>query len=102
MIASFSIVPIGVGEELKEHLAKVLALIDESGLPYKLGAMQTSVEGNVEEVMALIMQCHTLMLKEASRVLTHIAIDDRKDARGRLDGKVEDIEEILGKKLTHE
>jgi len=44
MVASFSVVPMGVGEELKEHIAKVLDIIDKSGLPYKLGAMQTTVE----------------------------------------------------------
>ena len=51
MLASFSIVPIGAGEELKEHVAKILALVEESGLSYRLGAMQSTVEGSPEEVM---------------------------------------------------
>jgi uncharacterized protein (TIGR00106 family) len=102
MLASFSIVPIGVGEELREHIAKVLDLIDESGLPYKLGAMQTTVEGEPEEVMALILQCHRLLLEDAPRVLTHIAIDDRKGAAGRLEGKVKDVEKTLGRELSSE
>jgi uncharacterized protein (TIGR00106 family) len=102
MVASFSIVPIGVGEELRQHVAKVLDVIDKCGLPYKLGAMQTTVEGEAEEVMALIMTCHKLMLEGAPRVLTHIAIDDRQGAVGRLDGKVAEVEEVLGRKLSHE
>ncbi len=102
MLASFSVVPIGVGEELREHVAKVLDVIDRSGLPYKLGAMQTTVEGEAEEVMALVMRCHSLMLEGAPRVLTHVAIDDRKGARGRLEGKVEEVESALGRELSHE
>jgi len=102
MVASFSIVPIGVGEELRQHVAKVLDVIDKCGLPYKLGAMHTTVEGEAEEVMALIMRCHSLMLEAAPRVLTHIAIDDRQGAVGRLDGKVAEVEEVLGRKLSHE
>ena len=102
MVASFSIVPIGVGEELRQHVAKVLDVIDKCGLPYKLGAMHTTVEGEAEEVMALIMACHNLMLEGAPRVLTHIAIDDRKQAKGRLGGKVKDVEEVLGRKLSHD
>ncbi len=102
MLASFSIVPIGVGEELAEHVAKVLDVIDKSGLPYKLGAMETTVEGEPDEVMALIMRCHSLMLEGAPRVLTHIAIDDRKGATGRLEGKVRDVESVLGRELSHE
>jgi len=102
MLASFSVVPIGVGEELKEHIAKVLDIIDTSGLPYKLGAMQTTVEGEPDAVMALIMKCHGLLLEAAPRVLTHIAIDDRKGATGRLEGKVQDVEQVLGRELSHE
>jgi len=102
MVASFSIAPIGVGDELKEHIAKVLDVVDRSGLPYKLGAMQTTVEGEPEAVMALIMKCHALLLEAAPRVLTHIAIDDRKGATGRIEGKVQDVEEVLGRDLSHE
>jgi len=102
MLASFSIAPVGVGEELKEHIAKVLDLVDKSGLPYRLGAMQTTVEGEPAEVMDLIMRCHTLMLDHAPRVLTHIAIDDRKGATGRLQGKVADVESVLGRRLSGE
>ena len=102
MLASFSVVPIGVGEELKDHIARVLDLIDTSGLPYKLGAMQTTVEGEADQVLTLIMKCHQAMLAEAPRVLTHIAIDDRKGAVGRLEGKVTDVEDVLERKLSHE
>ena len=102
MLASFSIVPVGNGEELKEQIAVILEMIDKSGLPYKLGAMQTTVEGTEAEVMSLIMACHNKMREMSSRVLTHITIDDRAGAIGRLDGKVKDVEEILEKSLSRE
>jgi uncharacterized protein (TIGR00106 family) len=102
MLASFSVIPIGVGEELKEHIARILALVDESGLSYRLGAMQTTVEGDPDEVMALIMKCHRVMRETAPRVLTSITIDDREGAEGRLAGKVRDVESVLKKRLSHE
>ncbi len=102
MIASFSIVPVGSGEELKEHVAAIMELIDGSGLDYKLGAMQTTVEGSQEKVMALIMACHNKMRERCARVLTNITIDDREGAAGRLAGKVSDVEEVLGRKLCRE
>jgi uncharacterized protein YqgV (UPF0045/DUF77 family) len=61
--------------------------------------MQTTVEGDEGRVMALIMECHRHMRRKARRVLTHIAIDDREGAAGRLDGKVADVESALGRKL---
>jgi uncharacterized protein (TIGR00106 family) len=102
MLASFSIVPVGVGEELKDYVAGVIEIIERSGLEYKLGAMQTTVEGDDSDVMALILQCHRHMRSKAKRVLTHIAIDDREGAKGRLTGKVADVEKALGRKLSQE
>jgi uncharacterized protein YqgV (UPF0045/DUF77 family) len=58
MLASFSISPVGVGEALSKHVAEIVDIIDKSGLEYKLGAMQTTVEGDDAEVVALILQCH--------------------------------------------
>ncbi|MCE5199717.1 MAG: MTH1187 family thiamine-binding protein [Armatimonadota bacterium] len=102
MLASFSVIPIGAGEELKELVADILSIVDKSGLSYKLGAMQTTLEGEPERVMSVVMECHRRMLELAPRVLTNITIDDRKDAQGRLEGKVKDVEDILGRELSHE
>jgi len=102
MLASFTILPCGVGEELKEHVAAVVELIAASGLDYKLGAMQTTIEGEQAAVMDVIMQCHNLMMKRAPRVLTSINIDDREGATGRLHGKVDDVQALLAGKVDHE
>jgi uncharacterized protein YqgV (UPF0045/DUF77 family) len=48
----------GVTGGVKELVAEALKIVDESGLPYELGAMQTTVEGNPDEVMAIILRCH--------------------------------------------
>ena len=102
MLASFSVVPVGVREELKELIAELIPLIEASGLPHAVGAMQTTIEGEPDRVMDLIMTCHRHMRTRASRVLTHITIDDREGAVGRLAGKVKDLEDFLGRRISHE
>ena len=102
MLASFSVAPLGLGEALSEHVAQIISLIDKSGLNYRMGAMQTTVEGTQEEVISLIMDCHNLMRKVAPRVLTSINIDDRKGATGRLTGKITDVEKALGRDVSKE
>jgi len=102
VIASFSIIPIGVGVELKEFIAEIISLVDESGLNYKLGAMQTTIEGEMVQVMDVIMKCHNLMKKRAPRVYTSITIDDRGELKNRLEGKVKDVETQLGREVKHE
>ncbi len=102
MLASFSVIPIGAGVELKEHISSILELVEASGISYQLGAMQTTLEGEASDVMDLIMRCHLRMRERAPRVLTHITIDDREGGVGRLKGKVQDVIDTLGKDLDHE
>jgi uncharacterized protein (TIGR00106 family) len=102
MLASFSVAPLGLGETLSEYVAQIISLIDKSGLDYRMGAMQTTVEGTQEEVMSLIMDCHNSMMNAAPRVLTSITIDDRKGATGRLTGKIADVEKVLGRDVSKE
>lgn len=102
MLASFSIVPLGVGEELKAYIAALAPIIEASGVRYAIGAMQTTLEGEPEQVMEVIMACHRHMRTLAPRVLTHITLDDRAGAADRLQGKVQDVEAVLGRKVAHE
>ncbi len=102
MLASFSVAPLGVEGGVSGMVAEVLELVERSGLDYRVGAMQTTVEGEPEKVWALMMACHNHMRTLAPRVFTHIAIDERTGATGRLEGKVQSVEKVLGRALRHE
>jgi uncharacterized protein (TIGR00106 family) len=102
MLASFAVVPMGTEGGVKNLVAEALAIVDASGLPYTVGAMTTTIEGEPDEVMSVILRCHRRVLELVPRVLTSITIDERKGATGRLQGKVRDVEEVLGKKLGRE
>ncbi len=99
MIVEFSVVPIGRGEALSEPVARIIDIVDRSGLPYQLTAMGTIVEGGWDEVLGLIRRCHETMRGQASRVTTHITIDDREKTSGRIKGKVAEVEAVLGRAL---
>ncbi|MGQ9477423.1 MAG: MTH1187 family thiamine-binding protein [Candidatus Bipolaricaulia bacterium] len=99
MIVEFSITPIGRGESLSEEVARVLDLVDQSGLDYRLTPMGTILEGDWDEVFALIKRCHEAVLERANRVSTWVHIDDRKGAKGQIRYKVEAIERRLGRTL---
>ncbi len=99
MLAQFSITPIGKDARIGEYVAQILKIVDERGLDYQFTAMSTLVEGEWYEVMQLIRDCHNLMRNFAERIMTTIIIDDFAGRTGRLKGKVENVEEMLGKKL---
>ncbi|MCX7987820.1 MAG: MTH1187 family thiamine-binding protein [Thermodesulfovibrio sp.] len=99
MIAQFSIVPLGVGVSVSEYVAKAVKIVDESGLPYRLHAMGTIVEGDWDEIMELIKKCKDAVLKETERIIIDIKIDDRKGHSGRIEGKVLSVERKIGKEI---
>jgi uncharacterized protein (TIGR00106 family) len=99
MLAEFTIIPIGVGESLGDRIARVVQIVEDSGLPYKANPMGTVVEGKWEEVMAVIKNCHEASLKDAPRLITSITIDERPGKPNRIDEKIKSVEKRLGKEV---
>lgn len=81
-------------------MAKIIDIIDKSKLPYQTTAMSTTIEGSWEEVFGLIRKCHKTMRREHNRVYMVLTCDDRKGVRGRLKGKVNDVEKVLKRKIN--
>ncbi len=99
ILAEFSISPMDKGASLSDDVAHAIDLIDKSGLPYRLGPMGTCVEGEWDEVMALIKKCYLRMKKDCARINCSIKIDAREGGGGRLTQKIDTIETKVGRKL---
>jgi uncharacterized protein (TIGR00106 family) len=99
MLVEFSVVPMGTGESISGLVAKVIDIVDRSGLPYRTHAMGTLIEGSWEDCLAVIKKFHYALRKEAPRVYTRIAIDDKKGRKKLLDKKLESVERKLGRKF---
>lgn len=96
MIAAFSITPLGAGDSVSELVADAVRLVRESGLANETNAMFTNVEGDWDEVMALIGACVERIGEAAPRVSVVIKIDHRPGHSGGLTAKVESVERHLG------
>ena len=99
MIAEFSIIPVGVGESLSKYVSKIVEVVVNSGLEYRLTPMSTIVEGDTDQVFELIKKCHKQMLEYSNRVITVVNIDDRKGFTNRIKGKIESIKSKLNKDI---
>jgi len=99
MLVEFSIIPLGKSPSVGDDVAKVLKIVDNSGLSYKLNPMGTVVEGTWDEIMTLIKKCHHTVLRSGERVVTSIKIDDRKRHKKMIEEKVTSIEKRLHKSL---
>ena len=87
------------GESVSADVAKVIDIIDRSGLPYKLTAMATIIEGSWEKVMPVINKARLMLRRRHSRVYIIITIDDRKGAKNRLSGKIKSVENKLNREV---
>ena len=96
LLINFSIFPLDKGESVSQYVARTVEIIKDSGLPYKLGAMGTSIEGEWDELMAVVNRCLEAMRQDYSRVSLSLKADFRAGPGGRLKRKVESVLEKLG------
>jgi uncharacterized protein (TIGR00106 family) len=99
VLLEFSIAPLEKGASVGSYVTRSLAIIEASGLDYRLHAMGTIIEGEVDQVLAVFQQCLAAIAADCDRVSCSMKLDYRKDATGRLEAKVSSVEEKLGRKL---
>jgi uncharacterized protein (TIGR00106 family) len=99
VLLEFSIAPVGQGESVSAYVARILDIIDRSGVPYQLTPMGTILEGEWAEVMAVVTHCFEALAKDSPRVALHIKVDYRAGPAGRLRSKIAKVEQTLGRKL---
>jgi uncharacterized protein (TIGR00106 family) len=99
VLLEFSMTPLDKGESVSEYVSRSLDIIDKSGLPYRLNPMGTVVEGEWDEVMAVVKKCYDRMSEDCNRISVSIKADCRKGRKGRIEGKMRSVEKHLGREL---
>jgi uncharacterized protein (TIGR00106 family) len=95
MLVAFSVTPLGVGEEVGELVAEAVRVVRASGLPNRTDAMFTTIEGEWDEVMAVVKAATDAVAARAPRVSLVVKADLRPGVTGALDSKVESVERHL-------
>ena len=96
VLLEFSMTPLGVGESVSKYVARSIQVIEASGLPYRLGPMGTTLEGQWDEVFNVVKECFLRMSEDCNRILVSIKVDYRKGYSGRLDAKINSVAKHLG------
>lgn len=97
MIVAFSISPT-TGDEtggVSEAVAAAVRVVRESGLPNRTSAMFTEVEGDWDEVMAVVKRAVDVVAEVSPRVGLVLKADIRPGWDGQLTAKVERVERLL-------
>jgi uncharacterized protein (TIGR00106 family) len=96
MLVEFGIHPTDTAH-MSGEIARIVEVLENSGIEYRLGPMGTAVEGDWDQVMAAIRKCHKVATENHTRVITTIMIDDQKDQPHHLDEMVLAVERHLGR-----
>ncbi len=99
VLLEFSRFPTDKGASVSEYVGRSLEIIDESGLPYKLGPMGTCIEGEWDQVMAVVTRCFERMRQDSDRIAVNLKVDYRAGGGGRLQSKVETLRQKTGRDL---
>ena len=98
MIVAFSVSPSGGDETggVGAAVAQASRVVRASGLPNETNAMFTNIEGEWDEVMAVVKQAVDVVAAVAPRVSLVLKADIRPGYTGQLTAKVARVDEALG------
>jgi uncharacterized protein (TIGR00106 family) len=99
VLLDFSMTPLGKGESVAPYVARCLEIVAASGLDYRLHAMGTILEGEWDEVFAVVRRCHEALAADCARITCTIKVDYRRGPAGRLASKVRRVQEQLAQPL---
>ena len=98
MLVAFSISP-SVADEtgsVSEAVAAAVRVVQDSGLPWELTSMFTTVEGEWDEVMGVVKRAVDAVAAQSPRVGLVLKADIRPGYDGQLSAKVQRVEHLLG------
>jgi uncharacterized protein (TIGR00106 family) len=96
VIVAFSVSPLGGDDSVGDAVAEAVRVVRASGLPNETNAMFTNIEGEWDEVMAVVKQAIDVVAAVSPRVSLVLKADIRPGHTGQLTAKVERVEKALG------
>ncbi|MEV4155228.1 thiamine-binding protein [Nocardia salmonicida] len=98
MLVAFSVAPSGSAHadgSVGEAVAAAVRVVRDSGLPNHTDAMFTTIEGEWDEVMAVIKAATDAILATAPRCSLVLEADMRPGVTDAMNTKVETVERLL-------
>ena len=97
MLVAFSISPATTGDDggVAEAVAEAVRVVRDSGLPNETNAMFTNIEGEWDDVMAVIKRAVDVVSARSPRVGLVLKADIRPGHTGQLQAKVDRIDQLL-------
>ena len=91
-IVAFTLVPIDAGISVSPFVAAIERILEESGLTFEINCNSTNIEGEWDQVFAIIKRCHEVVHREgAPRIHTCLQVGTRVDREQRMAEKLASV-----------
>ena len=92
----FCVVPLGVGVSVSTYVAECQRVLVERGLSHQMHPYGTVVEGEWDEVMGALRECHERVhAMGAPRISTSLRLGTRVDREQSMQDKLNSVERLL-------
>jgi uncharacterized protein (TIGR00106 family) len=98
VIVELSLFPLDKGQSVGTYVARAVGIIRASGLACQLSPMSTCIEGEWDEVMAVVSRCFEALAADSDRVYLTLKADWRRGRLGGLQAKTESVERALAER----
>ena len=98
MLVAFSVAPAVAADDtgsVSEAVASAIRVVRDSGLPNQTDSMFTTIEGEWDEVMAVVKGAVDAVAAASPRVSLVLKADVRPGFTGELEGKVDRVDRLL-------
>ncbi|MBI5279234.1 MAG: MTH1187 family thiamine-binding protein [Burkholderiales bacterium] len=99
VLLEFAMTPHNRGDSVSAYVARILDIIDRSGVTYQLTPMGTILEGSWDDVMKVVGDCFHALEADCPRIGMNLKMDYRSGSTSRIKSKVEAVETHLGRPL---
>ncbi len=97
VLLEFAMFPTDKGESVSSEVSKVIAMIRNSGVSYKLSAMGTIIETDtLAEALNIVQKSNDILAINSNRIYSSIKLDIRKNTKKRLETKIQSIQNKIG------
>jgi len=98
MIVAFSVSPSGLDHpdgSVHDAVAAAVRVVRDSGLPFRTSSMFTEIEGEWDEIMAVVKRATEVVGEYGTRVSLVLKADIRPGRTGELTGKIDRLRKAI-------
>jgi uncharacterized protein (TIGR00106 family) len=97
VLMEFAMFPTDKGTSVSEYVSKVIDMIRNNAVNYKLTAMGTIIETDtINEALNIVQKASDILGEHSDRIYSTIKFDIQKNKNNRLQSKVQSIENRIG------